>query len=116
MSNAHASAGAVHTPQILMLSGVGPAEHLKSHDIPVVADLPGVGSHLMDHVVIDLNYRDKTGSSLAFIKGRTLAHQLRLISSLWGYRLTGAGPLTSNVSRLHVFRGSVHCAEADRGT
>ncbi|KAJ8496586.1 hypothetical protein ONZ51_g1036 [Trametes cubensis] len=97
------AAGAVHTPQILMLSGVGPAEHLKSHDIPVVADLPGVGSHLMDHVVIDLNYRDKTGSSLAFIKGRTLAHQLRLISSLWGYRLTGAGPLTSNVCEAIAF-------------
>ena len=98
MSNAHASAGAVHTPQILMLSGVGPAEHLKSHDIPVVADLPGVGSHLMDHVVIDLNYRDKTASSIGFVKGRTLAQQLKLVSALWGYRLTGAGPLTSNVS------------------
>lgn len=36
-----------------MLSGVGPAEQVRSHSINVVKDLPGVGTHLMDHVVVD---------------------------------------------------------------
>ncbi len=42
--------GSIQTPQLLMLSGIGPAEHLRAHGIPVTADLPGVGSHLLDHV------------------------------------------------------------------
>ena len=43
------SAGSYNTPQLLMLSGVGPKEHLESMGIPVVVDLPGVGSGLRDH-------------------------------------------------------------------
>ena len=41
--------GAFNTPQLLMVSGIGPAEHLQEFDIPVVADLPGVGANLMDN-------------------------------------------------------------------
>ncbi|MBS3995757.1 MAG: choline dehydrogenase [Hydrogenophaga sp.] len=44
------SAGAYGSPQLLMLSGIGPAEHLREHGIGVVHDLPGVGGHLHDHV------------------------------------------------------------------
>jgi len=46
------SGGSVATPQILMLSGIGDAQHLRDVGIPVVADLPGVGSNLQDHVMI----------------------------------------------------------------
>jgi choline dehydrogenase len=43
------SAGTINTPQLLMLSGVGPAAHLREHGIEVVADVPGVGENLHDH-------------------------------------------------------------------
>jgi choline dehydrogenase len=46
------SAGAYGSPSILMRSGIGPADHLKALDIPVVVDLPGVGQHLMDHPLV----------------------------------------------------------------
>ncbi len=45
------SAGAFGSPKLLMLSGIGPAEHLRSHGISVVADLPGVGQNLQDHLL-----------------------------------------------------------------
>lgn len=46
------SAGAVQSPQLLMLSGIGPRKHLRQVDIPLVHDLPGVGQNLQDHVAI----------------------------------------------------------------
>lgn len=48
------SAGAVVSPQLLMLSGVGPAEHLEDHGIGVIADVPGVGQNLQDHPMVYL--------------------------------------------------------------
>jgi len=48
------SAGAIATPQLLMLSSIGPKEHLEEHGIPVVSDLPGVGSDMQDHPVTGL--------------------------------------------------------------
>ena len=44
------SGGAINSPQILMLSGIGPADHLRQHGINVVQDLPGVGQNLQDHL------------------------------------------------------------------
>jgi choline dehydrogenase len=43
------SAGAINTPQLLMLSGIGPADHLAGHGIPVIVDNLNVGGHYMDH-------------------------------------------------------------------
>ncbi|KDQ57074.1 aryl-alcohol oxidase [Jaapia argillacea MUCL 33604] len=98
------SAGAVHTPQILMVSGVGPAEELKRHSIEVVADLPGVGSHLVDHPVVDLLFRDKSGSSLNYLSNpKTLAHFARLFRNMAQFYIKGTGPLCSNVGEAVAF-------------
>ncbi|MCY1275262.1 5-(hydroxymethyl)furfural oxidase [compost metagenome] len=48
------SAGAIHSPAILLRSGVGPAKHLEEVGVPLVADVPGVGQNLMEHPAIAL--------------------------------------------------------------
>lgn len=60
------SAGAFQSPQLLMVSGVGPAETLQRHSIPVIADRPGVGQNMQDHVLGGPSYRVNvvTASSL----------------------------------------------------
>jgi choline dehydrogenase len=50
------STGTIASPQMLMLSGIGPADHLREHDITVAQDLPGVGENLQDHIVAPLRY------------------------------------------------------------
>jgi choline dehydrogenase len=50
------SAGAIQSPQLLQLSGIGPAALLQKHGIPVVHDLPGVGENLQDHLQIRMIY------------------------------------------------------------
>ena len=64
------SAGAIGSPQILMLSGVGPADHLRSLGLPVVADKPGVGQNLRDHPGIWVTWRTKEGFDLDGLKPR----------------------------------------------
>ncbi len=54
-------AGSYTSPQMLMLSGIGPAAHLAEHGIPVVKDLPGVGENLRDHPQVQLTWRTKPG-------------------------------------------------------
>ena len=53
--------GAYASPQLLMLSGVGPADELKKHRIPVLSDLPGVGKNLRDHPQVQLTFTTKPG-------------------------------------------------------
>jgi choline dehydrogenase len=51
------SAGAFQSPQLLMVSGIGPADHLRELDIPVLVDLPGVGQNLQDHIFFGPTYK-----------------------------------------------------------
>jgi len=86
-------AGAVQTPQLLMLSGIGPAAHLADHGIAVTHDLPGVGGNYHDHVACPVHMEtrdtDSYGISLRVLP-RDLLAGLR-------YLLTREGPLASNV-------------------
>ena len=58
------SSGAIGSPQILMLSGVGPADHLRSLGIPVVLDKPGIGQNMRDHPGVWVTWRTKLGFEL----------------------------------------------------
>lgn len=53
------SGGAINSPQLLMLSGVGDAEHLKEVGIPVVHNLPAVGQNMEDHLDLYIQYKCK---------------------------------------------------------
>jgi choline dehydrogenase len=57
-------AGGINSPQLLMLSGIGPTETLRSLDVPVVHEAPGVGANLMDHPTIKVSYRSEYRPSL----------------------------------------------------
>ena len=66
-------AGAVGSPQILMLSGIGPAAYLEEMGLPVVGDIPGVGGNLRDHPVCPVKVRAKQG--LTLIPDATAIHR-----------------------------------------
>ena len=83
-----------------MLSGVGPAEELKKHDIKTVVDLPGVGAHLMDHIVTNAVFKDTSGESLVILRPRSAGEATRALSHFGRYFLTGKGGLTCNVRAL----------------
>ena len=85
--------GAVNTPQLLMLSGIGPAEHLREHGIDVLVDSPGVGGNLQDHLVCGL-VPQVTGDTLFTAES---------IGQLGRYLLARRGMLTSNVGEAYGF-------------
>ncbi len=68
-------AGAFQSPQLLMLSGIGPADELLKHGIDIVQDLPGVGQNLQDHLEVHIKYRCKKGlaKNSALTKPRIIA-------------------------------------------
>lgn len=97
------SGGAIHSPQILMLSGIGPATQLSRHNIPVVLDAPSVGANLMDHPSVNIRFRDKTGSTFHHFTPHSLNTARLLVRDLLRYNLWGTGPLASNVGESVAF-------------
>jgi len=92
--------------QILMLSGVGPAEHLRSHKIPVVFEHPQIGKNLVDHPVVDLYFKDKHNSSVKWMKPRSFNDLIKLMTAMVQYFVLGSGgPLATNVSASHPLDG-----------
>jgi choline dehydrogenase len=89
--------GAIGSPQLLMLSGIGPADHLRSHDIAVMADTPGVGANLSDHPMVPAMWHTPRSRALWEQAGaRNLAR----------WQLMHNGPLTTNVAESGGFSRS----------
>jgi choline dehydrogenase-like flavoprotein len=86
------TSGAIGSPKLMLLSGIGPAAHLRQHGISVVQDLPGVGQNLTDHFGIDI---------VAELKGHeSLDRYNKPLWAAWAgaqYFLFNSGPVTSNV-------------------
>ncbi len=95
------SGGAVNTPQLLLLSGIGPAEHLAEHGIDMVVDAPGVGANLQDHLVAGLAPAAKSGTLYDATKPAEVVK----------YVAARTGMLTSNVGEAY---GYVRTDVADR--
>ncbi|HEX6780135.1 MAG TPA: choline dehydrogenase [Ktedonobacterales bacterium] len=88
------SGGAINSPQLLLLSGIGPADHLKAMGIDVVADLPGVGQNLQDHLATGVQYHCTQPITLA---------NAEKLGNVANYLLFKKGPLTSIVAEVAGF-------------
>jgi len=88
------SGGAINSPQLLLLSGIGPAEELSRVGIPAIHDLPGVGQNLQDHVMVSVGYLCTQPVSLA--SAQSIPNFLR-------YLVFKDGPLVSNVAEAGIF-------------
>jgi choline dehydrogenase-like flavoprotein len=93
------SAGAFGTPQLLMASGIGPAEHLRELGIPVLVDRPHVGGNLQDHVDYTLNTR----SNAAGLFGVSLPTLAAMPGAIRAWSKFGRGMLTTNVAEAGGF-------------
>jgi len=81
--------GAINSPQLLLLSGIGPAADLEALGIPVVADLPGVGGHLQDHLEVYIQYRSLQPVSMQ--PTATQSWRRPFIGAQWLFLRSGPG-------------------------
>jgi len=91
--------GAINSPQLLMLSGVGPAGELQAMGIPVVHDLPGVGRNLQDHFQARIAYRCRFPITVNDI----MASRWKMARMVAQYALFRTGPLTVSAAEVAVF-------------
>ncbi|MEL7687433.1 GMC family oxidoreductase N-terminal domain-containing protein [Citromicrobium bathyomarinum] len=85
------SAGAFNSPQILMLSGIGPGRHLNALGVPVLLDRPAVGSNLQDHI----DYVSCWESESRVPIGRSAEGTLRMARAVLEHRRSRSGPMTT---------------------
>ncbi len=97
------AAGAVNSPHLLMLSGIGPADELRSVGVEPVVDLPGVGRNLSDHLAAGIVVTTPRTDTL--VSAESVRHLL-------AYLLFRKGPLTSNIAEAHAFFKSDEALEA----
>ncbi|HET8910442.1 MAG TPA: GMC family oxidoreductase N-terminal domain-containing protein, partial [Ktedonobacteraceae bacterium] len=88
------SGGTVNSPQLLLLSGVGPASTLKALGIDVIADLPGVGENLQDHPFVSVCFSSNQPISLANAES---------VENFQEYMTSQTGPLASNIAEVGGF-------------
>jgi len=92
-------AGATNSPQLLMLSGIGPQDHLREMGIDLVHHLPGVGAHLQDHPTVHVAMENPSAESYA-VSAKVLP---RILASPFKYLLKREGMLASNVAEAGGF-------------
>src|SRR5437764_2515644 len=90
--------GAVNSPHLLQISGIGPAPHLQAIGVPVVHDLPGVGANLNDHYVVRVSHRVTDAVTI-----NQLARGARLMREALKFATIGNGALTFGVTSAMVF-------------
>lgn len=100
------SAGAIQSPQILQLSGIGPAPLLRQHQIPVVADAPEVGQNLQDHYQVRTIVRLKERNSL----NDAVRNPLKLAAMGLQWLFTSSGPLTVGAGQV----GGAACTKYEK--
>ena len=91
--------GAVNSPQLLQLSGVGPGALLAEKGVPVVTDLPGVGENLQDHYVISMTWRLKAGT----VSVNELTKGARFVGETFKYVFQRKGLLTLSAAHIAAF-------------
>ena len=99
--------GAIGSPQLLMLSGIGPAGHLREHGVSVVADRPSVGANLIDHLDVIALARERGRLAYA-IDPRAGPAMLR---AAWSYARRRTGQLASNIAEAGGFARSRHAGQ-----
>ena len=93
------AAGVFATPQLLMLSGIGPGRHLRDAGLPVRIDRPAVGANLQDHVDYVAAFETRGG----YFMGRTLRHSLRSAGAIVRWLVGRDGPMTTNYAEAGGF-------------
>jgi choline dehydrogenase-like flavoprotein len=93
------SGGAINSPQLLMLSGIGPGAHLRDMGLPVIHDAPEVGANLADH--LDITVQATVGDRTAI--GIAPSFLPRALRAAWAYARRGTGEFTSNVAEAGGF-------------
>lgn len=96
------SAGSIGSPQLLQLSGIGPADLLNQYDIPMVADLPGVGENLQDHLQIRSVYKVHGANTLNTMAGSLIGK----VKIGLEYLFKRSGPMSMAPSQLCAFTRS----------
>ncbi|HEY5146261.1 MAG TPA: GMC family oxidoreductase N-terminal domain-containing protein, partial [Polyangiaceae bacterium] len=100
------SSGAIGSPELLLRSGIGPADELRAVGVSVALDAPGVGKNLQDHIMVPVAIKDKAGVTANI-------HPLNLLRWLAQHRMSATGPMASNAAESGAFVRSSGASKPD---